>query len=51
MSHGWLLGKHFIPSKGIFWLKQKLKEPFSAQPRDMGIYPIAISQSERDKFP
>ena len=37
-------------SKGIFELKQELKELFSAQSWDMKIYPIAISQSEWDKF-
>ena len=32
-------------------LKQESNQPFSAQPWDMGIYPMAISQSERDTFP
>ena len=40
----------FILLKGIFQLKQELKELFSAQPWDMEIYPMAISQSEWDKF-
>ena len=43
--------KHFILSKGIFWLKQELKELFSSQPWDMEIYRMAISQSEWDEFP
>ena len=30
--YGWLLDKYFIPLKGIFYLKQELKEQFSAQP-------------------
>ena len=42
--------KHFVLLKGIFCLKQELKQLFSAQPWDMKIYPMAISQSEWDKF-
>ena len=35
ISYGWLLDKHFISLKGIFWLKQELTEQFSTQPWDM----------------
>ena len=51
ISYGWLLDKYFILLKGLFWLKQEVKVPFSSEPRDMGIYPMAISQLEHNKFP
>ena len=50
-----LLDKHFILPKDILHLKQKFKELFSTEAvtcrGDMGIYPMAIIQSESGKIP
>ena len=46
ISHGWLLNKHFILSKG----NSKQNKTVKIWPWDMGIYSMAISQSEHDKI-
>ena len=49
--HEWLLDKYLILSKGHSQLKWQVKESLWTQPWDMRIFPVAISQSKRDKFP
>ena len=50
ISHGWLLDQAFYSIERHILAKTRFKELFSDQSWDMEIYPMAIGQSEWDKF-
>ena len=51
VSHGWLLDKYSIVLKDNFQSQWEVEASFWTQSWDMGVYPMAISQTERDKIP